>query len=350
MKKLIPFSIVSFAIYASALNCVQTEFEIRKNEYEGHGYAYSTNYDGYSIGGANYVFAGEIPYSNLYKESKYYYTGTHLDSALFPFAHFGYLLNGVTCSIEVTPDGNEISSCPETKPKYTAHVLDYKFEAESEDELLTLLNEYYLIAHFENITQISGDNPKTITRQFFEHFKNDETPKIIALYVYKNGKLQSTEKNYKYTEKIVHTATIESIEDSVHMDIKVTSYENGEEKKQDKSIRTLSLRNDTLYISDGEWDYDKTIIVQDEDSKNRCYTGKKENPRYVFQIEIRNDTLIRTEYNSKGKWTYLYAPVQNESATSIQRKFRPAIRPENAKHFDLLGRPAQGKYTIVFLK
>ena len=182
MKKTL-FTFAIAALNAYALNCVQTEFEIRKNEYNKHGYVYSKNFDGYSIGGIDYVFKGQITDDNSLRESKYYYTGTHLDSALFPFAHFGYLLNGVTCSIEVTPDGNEISSCPETKPKYTAHVLDYKFEAESEEELLTLLNEYYLIAHFENITQISGDNPKTITRQFFEHFKNDETPKI-SLFTY----------------------------------------------------------------------------------------------------------------------------------------------------------------------
>lgn len=192
MKRVSIISLLSFVIYANALNCVQTEFEIRKNEYDKHGYAYSTNYDGYSIGGTNYVFAGEIPDSNLYKESKYYYTGTHLDSALFPFAHFGYLVAGVSCEIATTPDGEEISSCPETKPKYTAKVLDIEFEAESEEELLTLLNEYYVIMHYDNKSQISGDNPKTVTRQFFEYFGNDEIPKMTALYV---STMRATKKN-----------------------------------------------------------------------------------------------------------------------------------------------------------
>jgi hypothetical protein len=35
---------------------------------------------------------------------------------------------------------------------------------------------------------------------------------------------------------------------------------------------------------------------------------------------------------------------------AILHKVRPAVNYKNARHFDLLGRPAQGKYTVEFLK
>ena len=346
MKKTL-FTFAIAALNAYALNCVQTEFEIRKNEYNKHGYVYSKNFDGYSIGGIDYVFKGQIKDDNSLRESKYYYTGTHLDSAFFPFVHFGYSVSGSACEVGISPDGEEISSCSDKKTKSTARILDYEFEVESEEELLALLSEYYVIVHFDNKTQISGDNPKTIKRHFYEYFDKDEMPEMTALYVYKNGELQSMKKDYKYLSKIVQTVTVKSIEDSVHMDINVIEYENDEEDFQYSLTRTLSLKNDTLYISDGDGDYDKTIIIQDSNSEKRCYAHEINSDHY-FEIEWKNDTLVRTEYEDEDKWTYFYVPAKKGSSPILPKKIYPITDWRKFKQFDLLGRPTNNRHIIKF--
>ena len=64
-----------------------------------------------------------------------------------------------------------------------------------------------------------------------------------------------------------------------------------------------------------------------------------ENGFVVIQKKANNDT-IKTFYVNR----------EIEKTTSIKRKVHPTFDYKNAKHFDLLGRPAQGKYTVEFLK
>ena len=111
---------------------------------------------------------------------------------------------------------------------------------------------------------------------------------------------------------------------------------------------TIYIKNDTLHRDHGE-----EIIVKDADNENKCYDKDRDNNVWMtYEYETRGDTLIQKRTHQDGDKVLItfMVPVDSNSTTSIQRKIRPAIIPEKAKHFDLLGRPAQGKYTIEFLK
>lgn len=104
-----------------------------------------------------------------------------------------------------------------------------------------------------------------------------------------------------------------------------------------------------------------TVTTPDASNENICNVTVYEYPKNdsTFQnleniIDEYQDTITNTENgfivsfsNNDAKWFYVLA---NEPTTSIRRKVRPATIPEKARHFDLLGRPAKGRYTVEFLK
>ena len=111
---------------------------------------------------------------------------------------------------------------------------------------------------------------------------------------------------------------------------------------------TIYIKNDTLHRDHGE-----EIIVKDADNENKCYNKDRDNNVWMtYEYETRGDTLIQKRTHQDGGKVLItfMVPVDSNSTTTIQRKVRPAIIPEKAKHFDLLGRPTQGKYTVDFLK
>lgn len=122
------------------------------------------------------------------------------------------------------------------------------------------------------------------------------------------------------------------------------------------------LHNDTLYI-DEKWITDGTpytfmnyTITPDSKNANICnmtgYTIEKQDNQQIksitdtFQIftETTETGFIASYSNTDTK--LFFAKVGPNSTTSILRKNKPAFIPEKAKHFDLLGRPANKKYII----
>lgn len=364
-KTLLIFAIT--ALNAYAFNCVETEFEIRKNEYDEHKYDNYINYNGYSIGETDYVFIGSnILDKDVHKEI-FYYTGNHLDSSYYSFSDSDYPSN--VCSS---------NNCTST---YTSSHFGYKFKAETKEELTSILNEYHAIIKYGNSTKSTGENPKIITRQYYECDKEVYCSETTSVDIYhmnqlverityspidgsnkikvvkekydSNGELISKIPTEELFEKTIESISVYYSKDSVHMEKESISYSyfNEEENKYtENTTRTMYLKNDSLYIYEGRSNnLNETIFVQDKDSENRCYRGEKENPWEIFKIEMRNDTLVRTDQDSKGTESYFYLPVKKESTTPIiPKKIYPIADWRKSKQFDLLGRPApaNNKYII----
>ena len=124
-------------------------------------------------------------------------------------------------------------------------------------------------------------------------------------------------------------------------------FEDGAKTVDD--YQSVYIKNDTLYTADGN------IIINDPENENKCiaqyyYSEVSSWGTWMtYEYETKGDTLIQTRDRGKILRTF-YVPVKSQGTTSIKRKIRPAVDYKNAKHFDLLGRPAQGKYTVKFLK
>ena len=124
-------------------------------------------------------------------------------------------------------------------------------------------------------------------------------------------------------------------------------------------ITMTFLKNDTLKKIEAAKNI--SITTPDASNENICNVTVYEYPKNdsTFQnleniIDEHQDTITNTENgfivsfsNNDAKWFYVLA---SEPTTSIRRKVRPATIPEKARHFDLLGRPAKGRYTVEFLK
>lgn len=92
----------------------------------------------------------------------------------------------------------------------------------------------------------------------------------------------------------------------------------------------------------------------DENDTNTCYVKNKYDNYaviwYRYELSSQNDkvvlskTYIEEELDNK-LMIYFFTP-RNTSTTPILHKKHPAYIPEKAKHFDLLGRPANKKYII----
>ena len=129
------------------------------------------------------------------------------------------------------------------------------------------------------------------------------------------------------------------------------------------------LHNDTLYQEKMNLDgtpyensdetpriYENTLLTPSPENENICnaidYTLKKQGDTYTKTFDKAHQEFIETteagftvsysNYDTKA----FFVKVDPNSSTSILRKKHPAYIPEKAKHFDLLGRPANSKYII----
>ena len=158
---------------------------------------------------------------------------------------------------------------------------------------------------------------------------------------------------YFYTGKSISTENlIYDGKDSVNHVTKYIDSETGEVRSiyEDISI----LRNDTIYKSanNGKLNY---ITFLDSADENKCYmmTGDNyEDIEAIYEFKMRGDTLIEIETMPGGyQSTFMAFYIPDDKTTSIiTRKTRPTFKRQKAKPFDLLGRPAKGKYTVKVLK
>ena len=72
----------------------------------------------------------------------------------------------------------------------------------------------------------------------------------------------------------------------------------------------------------------------------------KDNILSIYTIEETDNGFVTTRKMVNDSTIYKVFYVYNEMTTSIHHKVRPAVNYKNAKHFDLLGRPANSKYII----
>lgn len=132
-------------------------------------------------------------------------------------------------------------------------------------------------------------------------------------------------------------------------------YSDDKEKLETISdIITLVLRNDTLYEnrkSTNEYDDIKSVITTpDPSDENVCnisetkttYYGQSNTTTYQEIITNIENGFVVSASNTDQKIFFVYT----NSTTSILHKKHPAYIPEKAKHFDLLGRPANKKYIM----
>jgi len=156
-----------------------------------------------------------------------------------------------------------------------------------------------------------------------------------------------------YTGKTMNTEElIYQEKDSVN---RVTNYIDAKTGNADFTYETISvIRNDTIYKStdNGQHHY---ITYLDSTNENKCYMMTGENYQdieAIYEFEMRGDTLVEIETIPGGyQSTYMvfFVPI-NKSSSIISRRSRPTIKRQDAKPFDLLGRPAKGKYTVKLMK
>jgi hypothetical protein len=136
-----------------------------------------------------------------------------------------------------------------------------------------------------------------------------------------------------------------------------------------EDIFCMYLHNDTLYDEKMNIDgtpyenpdespriYENTLRTPSPENENTCnaidYTLKKQGDTYTKTFDKSHQEFIETteagftvSYSNFDTKAF-FAKVDPNSTTSILRKNKPAFIPEKAKHFDLLGRPANKKYII----
>lgn len=114
------------------------------------------------------------------------------------------------------------------------------------------------------------------------------------------------------------------------------------------------LRNDTLYndrwFAEGRpYNFGNEKFAPDPNDENICnmtiYNSGYKSENGTYQLIITNTEngfkVFNTQYNQSAFFIYT-----NNSTTAILHKKHPAYIPEKAKHFDLLGRPANKKYIM----
>ena len=117
---------------------------------------------------------------------------------------------------------------------------------------------------------------------------------------------------------------------------------------------TAVIRNDTLFIHEFNVHYNVKhdyFVVNNADDNNKCYYYM-DSQHYTYEYKTKGDTLIeKMNYTANVSNTTFYVPVYtNEHTTGIIHKDKPVFIRPSSKPFDLLGRPAKGKYTVNFLK
>ena len=203
-----------------------------------------------------------------------------------------------------------------------------------------------------------------------------DTSYYTAKYFYTDNKLDSTISCGSYGCKTVkYKQTIDKTDSTIkltHLDLTYdnreehvilldkdssTTYVYGLDSGKPDSLEIISYRslhNDTLHynnwFAEGRpYTFGNQIYAPDPNDENICnytiYNSEYESENGTYQLIITNTEngfqLFHTQYNQSAFFIYT-----NNSTTSFQHKIRPTIIPEKAKHFDLLGRPANSKYII----
>lgn len=173
---------------------------------------------------------------------------------------------------------------------------------------------------------------------------------------YRNGEWQYRGTKNTSTVKVTHEGNVWTLTgETIGGDTLTKYYFDGDSltiitfDEEDEYTDIYVLRNDTLFRPS-----DDEIIVMDEKDTNTCYVKNKYDNYaviwYRYELSSQNDkvvlskTYIEEELDNK-LMIYFFTP-RNTSTTPILRKKHPAYIPEKAKHFDLLGRPANKKYII----
>ena len=111
-------------------------------------------------------------------------------------------------------------------------------------------------------------------------------------------------------------------------------------ERSDTTIIIWYIQNDTLYENSS------FIVTYDPGFENRCFQTKTNDSSYkeLYKYETKGDTLV--EYDGPVK--IFYVPFSTEQTIVIPRTSRPTGISKKARSLDLLGRPANGKYTVEF--
>ncbi len=116
---------------------------------------------------------------------------------------------------------------------------------------------------------------------------------------------------------------------------------------------SCGILRDTLY-SKSSCVYAFSILVRDPEDEGRCIDPYQPDSTYPFmskyEYEIRGDTLIQTwtsmVFPAIEKSFYVYVGAEEEPVRIAPKKIYPLADWRKFKQFDLLGRPARGKYTV----
>lgn len=158
-------------------------------------------------------------------------------------------------------------------------------------------------------------------------------------------------------------------QDSSYSSYSTRGYKNGSSYETSR-IEKRVIRNDSLFViksfSEHGSDYfargyDGYLIIHDPDNKNQCIEKMyqfddddtmevEDSILSIYTIDETDNGFVTTRKMVNDSTIYKVFYVYNDTTTLNLRKVRPAINYKNARHFDLLGRPAQGKYTVEFLK
>lgn len=219
------------------------------------------------------------------------------------------------------------------------------------------------IFHLDSVYGVSfiddTDTSYSTVKYFYTDNKLDSTI-TCGSYGCKTNKYKQTIEKTDSTIKLTHLdLTYDNREEHVILLNKdsSTTYVYGLDSGKPDSLEIISYRslhNDTLHynnwFAEGRpYTFGNQIYAPDPNDENICnytiYNSEYESENGTYQLIITNTEngfqLFHTQYNQSAFFIYT-----NNSTTSIQRKIRPAVHYKKAKHFDLLGRPANSKYFI----
>ena len=154
-------------------------------------------------------------------------------------------------------------------------------------------------------------------------------------------------------------------QDSSYGSSSTRGYKNGSSYETSR-VEKRVVRNDSLFVLKSFFEsgsdyfsrgYDGYLITHDPDNKDQCIEkiyhfndddsmDVKDNILSIYTIEETDNGFVTTRKMVNDSTIYKVFYVYNEMTTSIHHKVRPAVNYKNAKHFDLLGRPANSKYII----
>lgn len=193
---------------------------------------------------------------------------------------------------------------------------------------------YYTGNNLDSIVQCTNENCSTIHYKTIEE-KTESTIKTTTYF-----------DNHIAQEEIFFIGKDSSI---AYVHSPVTSHE-----LEIDYTKISYLHNDTLYMEKRDQPEETLrksesyFVTPDPNDENTCIQTSYDPTVKTIQKVITNTEKGFVMEENGNKMFYIL--VNPNSTTTIQRKVRPAVNYKNAKHFDLLGRPAQGKYTVEFLK